>query len=121
MLRPGGVLGLVWNTRDEREPWVTQLSEKAIGRDSIERSEVAAPVGESGLFGEVERASFPYAQRLDREGLVDLVLSRSYCAVMTAAERAPLLDRVERLFDEHAVNGVAELLYVTECFRAVRL
>jgi len=121
VLRPGGVLGLVWNTRDEREPWVAQLTEKAIGRDTIERSEVAAPHGESGLFGEMERHSFPYAQQLDREGLIDLVLSRSYCAVMTVAERAPLLRRVERLFDEHGVNGVVELPYVTECFRSVRL
>ena len=28
---------------------------------------------------------------------------------------------VERLFDEHAVDGLVELPYVTECFRAVRL
>jgi SAM-dependent methyltransferase len=121
VLRPGGVLGLVWNTRDEREPWVAQLSEEAIGRDTIERSEVAAPVGESGLFGEVERASFPNVQHLDRERLVELVLSRSYCAVMSPAERAPLLERVEQLFEEHAVDGLVELPYVTECFRAVRL
>ena len=39
---------------------------------------------------------------------------------MTPAERAPLLDRVERLFDEHAVDGLVELPYVTECFRAPR-
>ena len=32
-----------------------------------------------------------------------------------------MLDRVERLFDEHAVDGLVELPYVTECFRAVRL
>ena len=50
------------------------------------------------------------------------MLSRSYCAMMTPAERAPLLDRVERLFDEHAGrDGLVELPYVTECFRAVRL
>ena len=121
VLRPGGRVALVWNTRDEREPWVAQLSEEALGRESVERDDVAAPVEESGLFGEVERASFPHVQRLDRERLVDLVLSRSYCAVLTPEERAPLLARVERLFDEHAVDGCVELPYVTECFRAVRL
>jgi hypothetical protein len=68
----------------------------------------------------VERASFPHVQRLGREELVDLVLSRSYCAVMTAAERAPVLARVERIFDEHQVDGMIELPYVTECFRAMR-
>jgi SAM-dependent methyltransferase len=121
VLRPGGVLALVWNTRDEREAWVAQLSEEALGTDSIEREAVAAPVGETGLFGEVERASFGFTQHLDRERLVELVLSRSYCAVLTPEQRRPVLDTVERLFEEHAVDGLVELPYVTECFRASRL
>lgn len=120
VLRPGGSIALVWNTRDDREPWVAQLSEEVLGSEGLEERDAAAPVTESGLFEPVERALFPHAQCLDREGLVDLVLSRSYCAVMTSAERAPLLDRVERLFDEHAVDGLVELPYVTECFRASR-
>ena len=89
VLRPGGRLALVWNTRDEREPWVAQLSEEALGSESIERSDVVAPLEESGLFGEVERETFPHAQRLDLPLLLDLVLSRSYCAVMAPEERAP--------------------------------
>jgi SAM-dependent methyltransferase len=121
VLRPGGSVALVWNTRDDREPWVAQLSEEAIGSEGIEERDAATPIEESGLFGTVERASCPYSQQLDREGLIDLVLSRSYCAVLTQEERAPVLDRVERIFAEHAVDGVVELPYVTECFRAVRL
>ena len=120
VLRPGGRLALVWNTRDEREPWVARLSEEALGTESIERSDVAAPVAESGLFDEVEQATFPHAQRLDLPLLLDLVLSRSYCAVMAPEERTPVLVRVERLFDEHAANGFVELPYVTECFHAAR-
>jgi ubiquinone/menaquinone biosynthesis C-methylase UbiE len=122
VLRPGGVLAIVWNTRDESEPWVAQLSEQALGTESVRNvRDVVAPVGGSGLFGEIEHASFALVQRLDRARLLDLVLSRSYCAVMPPAERAPVLERVERLFDEHAVDGVVELPYSTECFRAMRL
>lgn len=121
VLRPAGRIALVWNTRDDREEWVAQLSEAAIGRETVEERDAAAPVEASGLFEPVERASFPHVQRLSRERLVDLVLSRSYCAVLTPAERVPVLARVERIFDEHAVDGVLELPYVTECFRAVRL
>jgi len=121
VLRPGGWVALVWNTRDDGEPWVAQLSEEAIGSETVEERDVAVPVEESNLFKTVERASFPYVQRLDREGLVDLVLSRSYCAVLTPEERTPVLDRVERIFDEHAVDGMLDLPYMTECFRAVRL
>lgn len=121
VLRPGGSIALVWNTRDDREPWVAQLSEEAIGNEGFEERDAAAPVAQSGLFEAVERALFPHSQRVDREGLVDLVLSRSYCAVLTPEEREPVLARVEHIFDEHAVGGTLELPYVTECFRAVRL
>jgi SAM-dependent methyltransferase len=121
VLRPGGHVALVWNTRDEGVPWVARLSEEALGRESIERNDVAAPLGESGLFGAIEQASFRFNQRLDCARLLDLVLSRSYCAVMTPDERAPVFEQVELLFDEHAVDGAVELPYVTECFRAPRL
>ena len=40
---------------------------------------------------------------------------------MTPEERAPLFDRVEQIFDEHAIDGLIELPYLTECFRAARL
>jgi hypothetical protein len=37
---------------------------------------------------------------------------------MSPAEREPVLAEVERIFDEHAVDGVLELPYVTACYRA---
>jgi len=120
VLRPSGSIALAWNTRDQREPWVAQLSEEALASEGFEERDAAAPVRESGLFEEVERALFPHVQRLDREGLIDLVLSRSYCAVLTPEERAPVLERVEQIFAEHEVGGVVDLPYVTECFRAPR-
>ncbi len=121
VLRPDGSIALVWNTRDDREPWVAQLSEEAIGSEAIDGGLPGASIEESGLFGSVEHESFRYVQRIDRETLIDLVVSRSYCAVLSPKERAPVLDRVERLFDEYAVEGVLELPYVTECFRAPRV
>jgi SAM-dependent methyltransferase len=121
VLRPGGRLALVWNTRDDHEPWVARLSAEALGTESVQRGDVAAPVGESGLFTDMETAAFPHTQQLDLPLLLDLVRSRSYCAVMTPEERAPVLDRVEQVFAEHAVDGLLELPYLSECFRAVRL
>ncbi|HEY7380795.1 MAG TPA: methyltransferase domain-containing protein [Gaiella sp.] len=120
VLRPGGRLALVWNTRDDREPWVATLSEAVIGRETVEDRDAAAPLASSELFEPVERATFSLVQRLDRDTLLDLVLSRSYCAVQTEAERAPVLARAGRVFDEHARDGVIELPYLTECFRARR-
>jgi hypothetical protein len=32
-----------------------------------------------------------------------------------------VLERAQRIFEQHAVDGVLELPYMTECFRAARL
>jgi SAM-dependent methyltransferase len=120
VLRPGGRLALVWNTRDEGEPWVQTLSESALGRETIEDRDAVEPIDHSGLFDVVERTSFRHAQELDLDTLLDLVRSRSYCAVLTPAEQAPVLDRVAAVFAAHARDGRVELPYLTECFRAVR-
>jgi SAM-dependent methyltransferase len=119
VLRPDGVLALVWNSRDDRDPWMERLS-AIIGNETVQDEDVEEPLRESGLFGPVERAQFSFAQTLDRGGLVDLVLSRSYCAKLPPADREPILAEVGRLYDETAgVDGVL-LAYVTECFRARR-
>lgn len=119
VLRPGGRLALVWNTRDDAEPWVARLSE-TIGSESRVMWKLDELVPRSALFGPLEHATFAFAQRLDRDGLRDLVLSRSYCAVRAPEEREPVLAAVDALFVENAVDGVVELPYLTECFRAVR-
>lgn len=120
VLRPAGRLALVWNTRDDTKPWVATLSDTVCGRETVEERDAHEPVDSSGLFGPVERAVFAHVQPLDRETLLDLVLSRSYCAVRSEAERAPVLATAGRIFDEHAVDGTIELPYLTECFRASR-
>lgn len=117
VLRAGGRLALVWNTRDERDPWVRRLS-GLIGTESVGRADTHEPVAAGCLFGPVERAEFPHTQLLDRELLRDLVLSRSYCAKLPPAEREPILAAVTALYDEVAGDEGLVLPYVVECFRA---
>jgi SAM-dependent methyltransferase len=119
VLRPGGRLALVWNTRDESDPWVARLS-AAIGSESIGENDVEEPIAASGLFGPVEATEFRFEQQLDRETLLELVLSRSYCAKLPPEERAPILEAVGALYDEAAGADGIRLPYVTECFRATK-
>jgi SAM-dependent methyltransferase len=116
VLRPGGRLALVWNSRDEQEPWVARLSE-IIGNERVDEDDTAGPIGASGLFEPLETAKFVFEQPLDRQSLLDLVLSRSYCAKLLPAEREPILERVAQLYDETAGPDGVRLPYVTECFR----
>ena len=120
VLRPGGSLALVWNSRDDRDPWMAQLS-AIIGNETIEEWDVVPILQEGGLFGAVETARFSFVQVRDRESLLDLVLSRSYCAKLPASEREPVLDAVGRLYDDTAAGEGVQLAYVTECFRTDRI
>lgn len=119
VLRPGGRLSIVWNIRDDTDPWVARLSE-VIGSESIDETDSQALLRESRLFGDPESARFSHVQRLDRQLLHDLVLSRSYCAMRTPEERAPVLSAVDRIFDVHGDGRMIELPYRTDCFRAPR-
>ncbi|MGH3065225.1 MAG: class I SAM-dependent methyltransferase, partial [Gaiellaceae bacterium] len=119
VLRPGGRLALAWNSRDDRDPWMARLS-AIMGNETVQETDVFPVLDSSGLFGQVERARFSFEQVLDRDGLLDLVLSRSYCAKLRPADRAPILEAVGALYDATASPNGVRLAYVTECFRAER-
>jgi SAM-dependent methyltransferase len=118
VLRPGGTLGLLWNVRDERVPWVARLS-ALIGSEGGN----AAPPGVDlpPRFGPLEAREFAHVQRLDLPTLLDLVRSRSYVITRPEAERAAILDRVADLVrTDPALAGreTFDLPYVVQCFRA---
>ena len=120
LLGPGGRLGLVWNMRDESVPWIARLS-GMIDAEPHHTSELASEaIGRSGLFGPVEEATFELEQSVDRETLLDLVASRSAIAMLTAAERADVLDRVAELYEEEGAGERLALRYVTCAYRADR-
>jgi SAM-dependent methyltransferase len=122
VLRPGGVLGLIWNQRDDGEPWVAALW-ALLGEHPSERHGEGAPAL-APPFGPVEAATFPHRQALDLGGLLDLVRSRSYVATLADAERTGLLERITELTRTHpdlAGRRQFGLPYVTEAYRAVRL
>ena len=120
VLRRGGRLALVWNSRDEGNPWIGRLSAE-IGSEPVEPGAVAATIDTSGLFGGVEHATFAFEQRIDRETLLALVSSRSYCATLPAGERAAVLARVGHLFDDVAAGAPdVAVPYVTHAFRAAK-
>lgn len=105
VLRPGGGLGLVWNERDGREPWVAELS-RLIRWDERGRWRVpytvevdwAARIEALGLpFGAVSRYDTTYRQPMDVETLVARVLSTSYIAAQPVDARAELADQVRAL------------------------
>lgn len=104
VLRPGGVLALLYNKRDDGVAWVRALSD-LVGEldkaDYLSRMATGPPpdLG-SGLDFDAELLA-PHEHELDLGGLVDLVASRSYVIRLPAADRAALLDRVAGLARTH--------------------
>jgi ubiquinone/menaquinone biosynthesis C-methylase UbiE len=117
VLRPGGRLCLVWNTRNEKIPWVRRLG-GIIGTQEQLRDPAESLIF-SELFGFVEDHEFSHWQTIDRKSIQDLVLSRSNVAVLGADARAAKLAEVLAFYDEfgRGMDGM-QLPYVTRCFRA---
>jgi len=118
VLKRGGSLSLVWNTRDERIPWV-----KRLGRVIGSQDQGAGPGDElesSPYFGPVEHETFKHWQVIDRSSVQDLVLSRSNVCTLPAEARAAKMREVLAFYDDfgRGMDGM-QLPYVTQCYRAV--
>lgn len=117
VLRPGGRLGLVWNTRDERLGWVKDLG-RIIGH---EHDPLSHSVSLPEPFTDVDRRHFEWTSYLTPQALIDLVASRSYCITSPTEVRTQTLDQVRELLATHPAlaqaTGLA-LPYVTVGIRA---
>lgn len=119
VLRPGGVLGLVWNVRDERDPVVRRLT-RIMHASAAEQLVVGGGPEPHPPFAGFERRVWDWRRGLSRERLRDLVASRSYVITAEESVRAGILREVDALFDEVADGGALALPYRTEAFRAAR-
>ncbi|MPZ95754.1 MAG: methyltransferase domain-containing protein [Propionibacteriales bacterium] len=117
VLRPGGRLALVWNTRDESVPWVKKLT-RIIGAEALEEDPVER-LDEIGLYDGIETKTFRHWQQVDRDSLLGLVESRSHVASLGEQDRRELLEQVGAMYDDYGRGHDGMLLpYLTSCFRA---
>jgi SAM-dependent methyltransferase len=140
VLVPGGALGGLWNSDDDRVPWVAGLQEAAEGAASPSLSRrrryaVSLEAGQSGtgqsgagrpgpaLFSPTERAEFANSQPLTADALVELVGTHSKILVMAPAERARVLAKVRAYLAARpeTAAGAFELPMVTSVIRAVTI
>jgi SAM-dependent methyltransferase len=121
VLRPGGTLGLIWNYRDESVPWVRQLSSLLAAAERIEArqaEELIEKLEWSRLFTPPAYSGFRLWQKLDRDGLLHLVASRSYVATLPAQEREEVLHQVGELYDMTARQPDGLVMpYISTCYR----
>lgn len=120
VLRPGGTLGLIWNIRDDREPWVRELTAIMHTSDAEELIADGGPVvGEP--FGVLEHQTFPWTGSFTVESLVDLAASRSYIITAAPERRSEVLAGVRSLGERvRDGDGRIAMPYVGHVYRATR-
>ena len=120
VLRPGGVLALIWNRRrmeDEIHERLEAILSPHRGRVPAHRHDSwRAALAASPHFGPASEEQFANEQVLDADGLADRFGSVSFVASMRDDERAALLGEVRAL----AGDGVVTLRYVVELAFATR-
>jgi SAM-dependent methyltransferase len=121
VLRPGGILGLLWNFRDRSQAWMRELA-AVVGQDGLPEG-WTRELERFARVTAVERRDFGFDHPVDRDTLVALVSSWSTVASLEHLERERILGRVRNVWDRHHGAGPtarAHVTYRTEAYR-VRL
>jgi len=129
VLRPGGVLGVIWISRDVRVPWVAEFNQLA--RESREadrrpdgaaagrrRREVSFPPGTpmSGL----EEHTVEYSLPMTKDELVGLLGTYSGVITLDPGRRADFARRVRAFLDRQPWDSV-DVPLICRCLRSTRL
>lgn len=116
ILKAEGWVGLLWNERDESDPFTSELGEvirsasEAVKMESG-RHNAAQALHESEWFTDQEIKVFENEQMLDEDGLIGRVMSASYAPRGESA--APFIAMIRKVFEEHQQDGRVSLQYQT--------
>ncbi len=129
VLVPGGTLGLVWNERDDAEPWVTELNRivdelgQKMAADAMRAGNDHDHPRVGPPFGPLERHQVRWTHQTSVPEVVDMIASRSYVILLPGDQRDRLLASVRHLLETGSAaggQGQVNLPYVTWCWRTRR-
>ena len=129
VLVPGGTLAGLWNSNDDRVPWVAGLQQVMEDTASRPLSYWKANAGnarlgrfQSSLFQPAEQAEFAHGQHRTAESLVATIATHSRMIVRPPAEQADLLARFRAYLQScpETASGQFLLPIVTTVIRMVR-
>lgn len=121
VLRGGGVLGLIWNIRDERVDWVRRLTDIMHGSHAEVMLAGGGPVVAPPM-GALEEHTWEWARPITRDLLHRMAASRSYIITAPDEEKQRIRREMDALSDELglAEGATIELPYVTRAYRSVK-
>jgi SAM-dependent methyltransferase len=119
VLRPGGVLAIVWNGPDDSRPnplpaaYLAYLGELRRERSTFDDTRPWRELIAIGPFGKPQEGAVSHDHVLDRAGQLDNARSVSWIASRDADDRARVLARLGELLPEreYAVPNLANVLW----------
>jgi SAM-dependent methyltransferase len=121
VLRPGGLVAIVWNQRDDTVPWIAELG-RTIDPSSLSPRHNGESFGQAvedlQAMGGFDHCSFRHEVEMSKGQIEEMVASRSYVRVLDEPRRQGVLDRVR-----HLVSTMPEpisVMYNTHVFTARR-
>jgi SAM-dependent methyltransferase len=123
VLAPGGKVGLLWNVRDRRTPWVDAW-DRIVDRVDPDRPDHTSGAwrrsfDRTTLFGPLDAREVAYAQALTPSEIVDRAASVSSIASLPEPERERILDEFRELAATHPdIRGreTVTLPYLTKVY-----
>jgi SAM-dependent methyltransferase len=120
ILRPHGVLALVWNQLDTAVPWVHRLS-RIMHAGDVHKPSFRPPLGPefTGLQSHLTRWQDP----VSTQDILELAKSRSYYLRAGEATRAKVLNNLRWYLHDHLGHTGDEVLplpYLTQSWRATK-
>jgi ubiquinone/menaquinone biosynthesis C-methylase UbiE len=125
ILKPGGLVALIWNERlTDASPFMQQFHQLIetyrdkgeLGRarlgDNVNTENIRQFFGASGF----KIAKFENPQTLDREGLIDRIVSSSYMPLPSDPRYEDLLKEAKSLFDVHQQSQTVQILHETRLY-----
>lgn len=116
ILRPGGLLALVWNSLDVQIPWVHRLS-RIMHAGDVHKDDFVPPMAPS--FTLEQRVVEHWEQMMPTHDLIDLSRTRSYMLTAPAQRREKVLANLDWYVHEHLGHprgSIVGLPYRTDLF-----
>ena len=129
VLRPGGVLGMIWNVRDDASDWAERLTaifDRLAGDEAprYRQGRWREAFDRSDLFGPLHHRVAYHVHHVTPETFLDRVLSVSYVASASEEDRARVVEDVRDLIaTDPDLAGREEIVmpYRTDVFWTSRL
>jgi SAM-dependent methyltransferase len=124
ILRPGGLVALLWNLRDESDPFTAEYGNvirSVPGAAVVEgpRATAGQALLDSQLFESAQRLVFPHSQEHDENGLLGRAFSHSY-APREAALAEKFTADLRAVFARFQTGGRVAVRYHTVLYLARR-